>query len=215
MLIKDAQKNAKIRGIKISPQLSLTHLLFVDDVIMFGYGTFEEWVAFKIILDTFCDAFGMQINMDKSCFLYNELDVDLLNRIFGFPPYKFEQINKGFNYLGYFIKTLGYLVKDWHWILTKFANRIQHWTFCLLSIGGRLVLIKAVLTSLSVYWMELVSVPQSILDKLRSMIFSFLWGSSMKNKKIPSCSLAYSVLPDLSGWMGYKAIVLVQPFFAA
>ena len=109
---------------------------------MFGFGTFEEWVAFKVILDTFCDASGMLINMDKSCFLHNDLDVDTLNRIYGFFPYKFEHINRGFNYLGYFIKPLGYLVKDWHWILKKFENRIHHWTFRLLSIGGRLVLIK-------------------------------------------------------------------------
>ena len=112
LLIKDAQSNGKIRGIKISPQLSLTHLLFVDDVIMFGFRTFEELIAFKVILDTFCDASGMIINMEKSCFLHNDLDVDTLNRISGFFPYKFEHINRGFNYLGYFIKPLGYLVKD-------------------------------------------------------------------------------------------------------
>ena len=79
---------------------------------MFGTGTFKEWVAFKVILDTFCDASGMQINMVKSCFLHNNLDVGLLNRISRFFPYKFEHINKGFNYLGYYLKPLGYLVKD-------------------------------------------------------------------------------------------------------
>ena len=53
--------------------------------------------------------------------------------------------------MGYFINPLGYLVKDWHWILAKFENRIQHWTNRLLSLGGRLVLIKSVLSSLPVY----------------------------------------------------------------
>ena len=69
------------RLIKISPKLSLTHLLFVDDVIMFGFGTCEEWVAFKVILETFCDASHMCINMDKSNFLYNNFDGGILNRI--------------------------------------------------------------------------------------------------------------------------------------
>ena len=68
LLIKDALNNGKIKGIKISSQLSLTHLLFVDDVIMFGTDTFEELVAFKVILDTFCAASGMCINMDKYFF---------------------------------------------------------------------------------------------------------------------------------------------------
>ena len=111
-LINDAQNNGKIRGIKISSQLSLTHLIFVDDVIMFGTGTFEEWVAFKVILDTCCAASGMHINMDKSCFLYNNMDEGLLNRISGSLSFKYAHITKGFNYLGYYLKPLGYLVKD-------------------------------------------------------------------------------------------------------
>ena len=71
-------------------------------------------MAFKVIMDIFCEASGMQINLDKSCFLHNDLDVDLLRRITGFLPYRFEYINNGFKCLGYFIKPMGYLVRDWH-----------------------------------------------------------------------------------------------------
>ena len=112
LLIKDAQIKWEDSGIKISPQLSLTHLLFVDDVIMFGTGTFEECVAFKVILDTLCTASGMCINMDKSCFLFNNMEEGLLNRISFSLSFKYEHISTSFNYLGYFLKPLGYLVKD-------------------------------------------------------------------------------------------------------
>ena len=128
LLIEDAKFNGRIRGIKISPQLFLTHLLFVDDVILFGLGSFEEWMAFKVILYTFCEASSMHINMDKSCFLHNVLDANLLCRITGLLPYRFEHLNQGFNYLGYFLKPSGYLVTDWHWIISKFEKRISHWT---------------------------------------------------------------------------------------
>ena len=106
LLIKDAQNNGKIMGINISFQLSFTHLLFVDDVILFGSGTFEEWVAFKVILDTFCVASGMSINMDKSCFLFNNMEEGLLNRISSSLSFKYDHISQGFKYLGYFIKPL-------------------------------------------------------------------------------------------------------------
>ena len=112
LLIDDARRNGKIKGIRISSQLSLTHLLFVDDVILFGFGTFEEWVAFKVILETFCTASGMCINMDKSSFLFNNIEEDVLSRITRLLPYKIEHISLGFTYLGYFIKPLDYLVKD-------------------------------------------------------------------------------------------------------
>ena len=53
LLIEEAKRQGKIKGIKISARLSLTHLLFVDDVILFCFGSLEEWRAFKDILDFF------------------------------------------------------------------------------------------------------------------------------------------------------------------
>ena len=78
LLIEEAKRQGKIKGIKISARLSLTHLLFVDDVILFGFGSLEEWRAFKNILDIFCEASGMSININKSSFLHNDLDEDIL-----------------------------------------------------------------------------------------------------------------------------------------
>ena len=113
LLIEDAKRNGNIKGIKISYHLSLTHLLFVDDVILFGLGTFEEWLDFKAILDIFCEASGMSINVNKSSFLHNDLSMDTLHRITNILPFRVDDIQKGFGYLGYFLKPSGYLIKDW------------------------------------------------------------------------------------------------------
>ena len=177
LLIEDAKRNGKIKGIKISHLLSLSHLLFVDDVILFGLGSVEEWVAFKTILDIFCEASGMSINANKSCFLQNNLSMDTIHRITDILPFRVDDIRKGFGYLGYFLNPSGYLIKDWLLLVTQFEKKISHWTNRFMSLGGRLVLIRSVLSSMPVYWMALVMIPTSILDKLRKMIFSFLWGS--------------------------------------
>ena len=126
LLIEDACKHGKVKGIKISKDLSLTHLLFVDDVILFGMGTIEEWISLKVLLDIFCEASGMLINSEKSCFLCNNLDDGLLTRITHTLPYKTQSMTTGFKYLGYFIKPSGYLVKDWLWLIKKFENKIAH-----------------------------------------------------------------------------------------
>ena len=112
LLIADAKHNGLIKGIKISNDLTITHLLFVDDVILFGMGTFEDWIAFKVILETFCEASGMKINMDKSCFLHYNLDDVILRRISDILPYRYAHIDLRFTYLGFFLKPSGYLVKD-------------------------------------------------------------------------------------------------------
>ena len=81
-------------------------------MIPFGLGSFEEWLAFKAILDIFCEALGMSINVNKSCFLQKDIDETSLQRITGILPYRFDDLRKGFSYLGYFLKPSGYLVKD-------------------------------------------------------------------------------------------------------
>ena len=56
LLIVDARIHGLIRGIKISSSLALTHLLFVDDVILMGTGTLQEWATLDVLLETFCKA---------------------------------------------------------------------------------------------------------------------------------------------------------------
>ena len=150
LLISDAREHGLIRGIKISPSLALTHLLFVDDVILLGSGTWLEWTDFDVILSTFCKASGMCISVDKSCFLFNHVDEDILGGIACVLPYKMEPIVSGFKYLGYFLKPLGYKVSDWNWLIQKYEKRIHTWTHKLLSLGGHLILVQAVLSSLPV-----------------------------------------------------------------
>ena len=89
----------------------------MDDVILFGTSTFEDWIAFKVILDTFCEASGMLINMDKYSFLHSDLDPAILISITNILPFRSAHIDLGFSYLGFQLKPSGYLVKDWIWLL--------------------------------------------------------------------------------------------------
>ena len=113
-MITNARENGLIRGIKISSSLALTHLLFVDDVILLGTGTLLEWMDFEVILSTFCKASGMSISVDKLGFLYNNLEDEILLGISRVLPYKMDPISMGFKYLGYFLKPLGYKINDWN-----------------------------------------------------------------------------------------------------
>ena len=56
--------------------IRITHLLFMDDVMIFGNGCILEWRKYKIILDIFCYASGMIIIEFKSSFIYHELSED-------------------------------------------------------------------------------------------------------------------------------------------
>ena len=141
LLIADARRNGLIRGIQISSSLALTHLMFVDDVILLGEGTLQEWAAFDVILETFCKASRMSISLSKSVLLHNNIPALELLNLTRFIPYKMLPITTGFKYLGFFIKPLGYRSKDWNWLVQKFENKISLWTHKLLSLGGRSILV--------------------------------------------------------------------------
>ena len=112
------------------------------------------------------------------------MEDEVLNSILVLLPFKMDPILVGFEYLGYYLKPLGYGINDWQWILKNFEKRLSHWSYRLLSLGGRLILIRAVLTGMPVYWFALAPVPKSILNRLRQFIFSFLWGSTMDKQSL-------------------------------
>jgi hypothetical protein len=59
----------KIEGVLVAKGIRITHLLFVDDVLLFGNGTLTEWKVLKEALDLFCNATGMSFSSQKSLFL--------------------------------------------------------------------------------------------------------------------------------------------------
>jgi hypothetical protein len=65
-IIHKESSSANLKGIKININFSLTHLLFVDDILIFCEGNISYITLLKVILQTFCIATGMQINMEKS-----------------------------------------------------------------------------------------------------------------------------------------------------
>jgi hypothetical protein len=116
-MMKKASSKGKFYGIKVAKGVAITHLLFVDDAVILGVGFVEEWNVLKQLLSIFCQASGMEINYQKPCFLYNNIEVELLVRldeIFGIP---IANIDHGMKYLGFLLKPNDYRVSDWTWIL--------------------------------------------------------------------------------------------------
>lgn len=124
-LIKEARINGKIKGIKVARALNITHLLFVDDVLLFGKGEVIEWAHFKDIISCFCLTTGMEVSTSKSSFLYQCKDFYALLQINFLCPYQMREIGEGLKYLGYFLKPNGYSVANWRWLIKKVHRRLN------------------------------------------------------------------------------------------
>ena len=68
-LLKKVVEEGTFHGRKVAKTNIVSHLLFVDDVLILGGGNYKDWMEFKSILSIFCTASGMEVNCQKSVFL--------------------------------------------------------------------------------------------------------------------------------------------------
>jgi hypothetical protein len=76
-LIEDKRLKGYLSGVKVAGQESICHILFIDEILCFINGTTNDTGALRGVLDLFCMCIGMQINVDKSCLIINEILNDL------------------------------------------------------------------------------------------------------------------------------------------
>jgi hypothetical protein len=214
ILLKLSQRDGIITGIKVSRLVKVLHLFFVDDIIIATKADLREWKEIKSILNLFCRASGLQINESKSTFHYSGLlaaDIETFKSIF---PFGYHAISLGLRYLGYFLKPDCYKATDWNWLLIKFEKRIAHWCNRWLTLGGRFILLKSVLEGQEVYWMALATIPHSILNKIRQLMFSFLWTGSNKNHSLHLCRWDIIAKPKAVGGWGLHNLSLFKQALA-
>ena len=111
-MIKELTEHGDIVGIEVVASIFIIHLLFVDDILLFGGGTQREWQAIKNALDVFCDATGMSISPNKSQFYQSKwvpTELEILHQLFSFDILPLEH---GFRYLGFFLKPNDYKIRD-------------------------------------------------------------------------------------------------------
>ena len=72
--------------------------------------------------------------------------------------------------------------------METFEKRLGHWTFRLLSLGGRLTLLNVVLVGIHIYWLSLAQVPKTILKWICRIVFNFLWSRIANEGKLQMAS---------------------------
>jgi len=85
-----------------------------------------------------------------------------ISRIFGFPIIT----TWNYKYLGMPIFLSTYGSSSWKEVIGNFLARIQNWGGCWLNLAGKSVLIKLVLSSISIFQCLVLLSPKGIMDKI-------------------------------------------------
>ncbi|CAJ2647905.1 unnamed protein product [Trifolium pratense] len=144
---------------ELSP-MTVSHLQFADDTLLMGTKSWANVRALRAVLVLFESMSGLRVNFHKSMLV----GVNIPDSWLGEAAYalccKVGKII--FLYLGLPIggdpRRLGF----WEPVLDRLKKSLSGWRSRFLSFGGLLVLLKSVLTSLSVYALSFFKAPSGI-----------------------------------------------------
>ncbi|GJX70193.1 RNA-directed DNA polymerase, eukaryota [Tanacetum coccineum] len=194
------------KGIRFDDSLTLSHLFYADDAVFIGKWDRANILTIVRMLKCFFLASGLQINILKSKLMgigVSNEEVLAAANIIGCSTF-----STPFSYLGVKVGMSPSRRKAWDEIIGKVSNRLSKWKIKTLSVGGRLTLIKSVLTSLPLYHMSLYKAPLGVLRDLESLRRKFFNGADINEKRFSMISWNKILASKQKGGLG------VSSFFA-
>ncbi|GKV41725.1 hypothetical protein SLEP1_g49223 [Rubroshorea leprosula] len=210
-LISKAVEEGLYEGLKVSERnLTLTHLQFAYDNLIFGKATDNNVWAAKCILRAFELVSKRKINYNKSQIMGVHTNDEwfmkmawLLNCKVGSLPFKYLRIPVGGN-----PRKLSF----WHDLVESFKRKLSSWKSHHLSFGERITLLNSVLSSMSVFLMSFYSLPKGKDYSIKQMIswlngaweWSLSWRRNLLAKEALQVDNLLSVLHQVPLHWGKK-----------
>lgn len=142
-LLKQAETNQHIHGLKFNRELSISHLLFADDSLIFTRATTEDCTHLKALFDCYATASGQFCNYEKSSMFISgqvqSTQVAAIQSIF-----QLNVVSKHEKYLGLPSIVGRKRVNFFNDIKLRVLSKISNWRGKFFSSGGKKTLIKAV-----------------------------------------------------------------------
>ena len=168
-------RRGSLKGFQTHSQLSGIPLLqYADDTMFFMEGSVEEAKNLSALLDVFANCSGLHLIREKSEFTGFGLSQGesqcsrALSTPVGALPIR---------YLGLPLSAGQLRVADWQPVVGKVEQWLEGWKAKILSKGGRLVLLRSVLSAISVF-----KIPGSIEQRLSGLMWRFFWKGSKEGR---------------------------------
>ncbi|XP_058726397.1 uncharacterized protein LOC131597738 [Vicia villosa] len=127
-------------------------LQFADDTLLVGEGSWKQIWAIKVVLCAFEVVSGLGINYQKRKLIGINSNVHFLEAASHVLSCKLEEIN--FYFLGIPIGFNPRKESTWSPLVVNMKNHLEGWTNRFLNLGGRMTLLKSVLSCLSIFTMS-------------------------------------------------------------
>ncbi|KAL2933614.1 LINE-1 retrotransposable element ORF2 protein [Bienertia sinuspersici] len=153
--------------------MKLTHLCFVDDLILCSKGDTESIRLMIKCFQAFSATSGLKANCAKTKIYTCGVPKETVQQII--QETGFKEGTLPFRYLGVPICSKKISVGQCEQLLEKITARIKIWSSKNISYAGRMQLINAVLLSIHQYWAQVMVLPKTILKQVEAICRAFLW----------------------------------------
>ena len=184
--------------------LSLTHLCFADDLMVFVEGSKESVEGALGVFEEFAVWSGLSISLKNSTIYMGGVSEVEQSRILRNFPFAVGELPV--RYLGLPLMTKAMRRQYYMPLLEKTRGRICSWTSRFLSYAGRLQLIRSVLMSIVNFWGAAFRLPGQCSKKIEQLCSAFLW--SGLELKSTGAKVAWQDIckPKQEGGLGIRAL---------
>ncbi|XP_060972639.1 uncharacterized protein LOC133038488 [Cannabis sativa] len=204
----------KIAGFKFTRGggAAITHLMFADDIILFGKASVKEANNFLKCFDEYCAWSGQAVNYHKSTVYFTQgvpgnKAQEIMN-ILGMKRMQNDSIYLGLPLFRSFKRS-----KDLNFLVDKVMQRVKSWKTRLLSKAGRACLIQSVASSLATYVAASDVIPKTIARKVDKELRDFWWGDTKAKKTFHTVDWSSLCQSKMRGGLGFRKIDTINSAF--
>ncbi|XP_072066618.1 uncharacterized protein [Arachis hypogaea] len=133
--------------------LAISHLMFVDDLMLFGKASCNQMEVIKSCLDHFCEVLGQIVNGQKIQVFFSK-KVKPVKRQEIVDLAGFKETREVGRYLGAYILEGRGTKRSYSHIINKVKDRLQGWKRDRLSMAERVVLAQSAITPIAFFPMQ-------------------------------------------------------------
>ncbi|XP_058756625.1 uncharacterized protein LOC131629842 [Vicia villosa] len=203
--IKKLVNENKINLIKASRNYFVpSHTLYADDIMIFCRGDHKSLTAIAAFLHEYASYSGQFCNFAKSLIFAGGMSTarhqslaDLLGFSTAFPP---------FIYLGAPIFVGRPKASHFQFVADRIHIKLAAWKASLLSMAGRVQLVKSVIHSMMIHYMTVYNWPASIIKNIEKWMRNFIWSGNLDKKKLVTVSWKICCKDLKEGGLGIKSL---------
>ncbi|XP_056695812.1 uncharacterized protein [Spinacia oleracea] len=160
----------------------ISHLMFADDLLLFGEANANTLQGMCSTLDIFWDCSGHKPNHSKSKLYFSKNTHQDDRSLFTSHLKVNESPDLGI-YLGFPLTDRRPSTSQMSHIAKKIRGKLASWKAKCLSKAGRLTLIKSTLSTIANYSMQALALPGKTVDEIDKICSNFLWDSTTDKKR--------------------------------